>query len=69
MKPGEMFGNKLRDFPYDPVRLACERCDRKGQYRKATLIERFGVLGRLHDLFILYRQLTAWKKRPNSSPI
>jgi hypothetical protein len=24
------------------VRLACTKCDRKGQYRKATLLERYG---------------------------
>jgi hypothetical protein len=24
------------------VRLACEKCPRRGQYRKATLIERYG---------------------------
>lgn len=24
------------------VRLACDRCDRKGQYRKATLIAEYG---------------------------
>jgi hypothetical protein len=24
------------------VRLACTKCDRRGQYRKSTLIERYG---------------------------
>jgi hypothetical protein len=24
------------------VRLACTKCERRGQYRKATLIERYG---------------------------
>jgi hypothetical protein len=32
----------LSDFPFDMVRLACTRCQRRGQYRKATLIDRFG---------------------------
>jgi hypothetical protein len=29
-------------FPFDPVRLVCELCGRRGQYRKQTLIDRFG---------------------------
>jgi hypothetical protein len=32
----------LRDYPFDVVRVACTKCARRGQYRKATLIERFG---------------------------
>ena len=40
----------LADHPGDIVRLACERCGRTGQYRKATLIERYGADVRLPDL-------------------
>jgi hypothetical protein len=29
-------------FPFDPVRLVCETCGRRGQYRKQTLIDRHG---------------------------
>jgi hypothetical protein len=29
----------LADYPFDMVRLACRKCPRKGQYRKATLLE------------------------------
>ncbi len=29
-------------FPFDPVRLVCETCGRRGHYRKQTLIERHG---------------------------
>jgi hypothetical protein len=32
----------LRDHPYDPVGFACHKCSRAGQYRKASLIERYG---------------------------
>jgi hypothetical protein len=32
----------LRDHPYGPIRFACHKCSRAGQYRKATLIERYG---------------------------
>ena len=33
---------QLKDYPTDMVRLACTRCSRKGQYRKATLMATFG---------------------------
>jgi hypothetical protein len=29
-------------FPFDPVRLVCDECGRRGQYRKETLVERHG---------------------------
>jgi hypothetical protein len=32
----------LAEWPYRMVRLACDYCPRKGQYRKETLIARFG---------------------------
>ena len=32
----------LAEYPMDMVRLACTKCDRRGQYRKATLLERYG---------------------------
>jgi len=31
----------LAEYPFELVRLACTKCDRRGQYRKATLIERY----------------------------
>ncbi len=40
----------LRDYPGDMVRLSCDRCGRVGQYRKATLIARFGPDIALPDL-------------------
>jgi hypothetical protein len=33
---------QLKDYPTDMVRLACTRCPRKGQYRKAALMVRYG---------------------------
>jgi hypothetical protein len=33
---------RIRDHPGDMVRLACTKCERRGQYRKATLIVRYG---------------------------
>ena len=32
----------LRDYPDEIVRLACEKCGRRGQYWKPSLITRFG---------------------------
>jgi hypothetical protein len=32
----------LRDWPYYMVRLACDVCPRRGQYRKDKLMLRFG---------------------------
>ena len=41
---------QLSDYPGDLVRLSCEKCGRSGQYRKQTLIERYGADMRLPDL-------------------
>ena len=41
---------KLCDYPGDIVRLACEKCGRKGQYRKQKLIKQFGADVPLPDL-------------------
>jgi hypothetical protein len=46
-------GRQLKHYPTDILRLACTHCPRKGQYRKATLILRFGkniTLTRLRTL-------------------
>jgi|SoiMethySBSTD1v2_1073268.scaffolds.fasta_scaffold1500456_2 hypothetical protein len=40
----------LAEYPTDMVRLACTKCDRRGQYRKATLIERHGPDANMVDL-------------------
>ena len=40
----------LNAFPLKMVRLACTRCHRKGQYLKATLIEKYGAAIPLPDL-------------------
>ena len=31
----------LAEYPTDMVRLKCNKCNRAGQYRKATLIEKY----------------------------
>jgi hypothetical protein len=40
----------LAQHPTDMVRLACTKCDRRGQYRKSTLIERYGPDKNMVDL-------------------
>jgi hypothetical protein len=40
----------LRDWPYYMVWLACDLCPRKGQYRKETLMGRFGADITMSDL-------------------
>ena len=41
---------QLSEYPKPMVRLSCEKCERAGQYRKSTLIDRFGADARLPDL-------------------
>ncbi len=41
---------RLRDYPFVVVRLACHACFRSGQYRLATLAERFGAHASLADV-------------------
>jgi len=40
----------LADYPTAMVRLACDRCDRRGQYRKDRLIAEHGADVVLPDL-------------------
>ena len=40
----------IGDFPADPIEVECKRCGRKGRYRKAALIEKYGNDIRLPDL-------------------
>ncbi len=40
----------LAEYPAAMVRLKCSKCGRSGQYRKATLIEKYGSDVSLPDL-------------------
>ena len=40
----------LAQYPHETVRLACKFCQRKGQYRKDTLLARYGPDIGLPDL-------------------
>lgn len=43
----------LREYPKPMVRLICSRCDRKGQYRKETLLDLYGPTVTMPDLLHL----------------
>ena len=45
----------LADYPAAMVQLKCWKCDRSGQYRKVTLIEKYGADVPLPDLLHLVR--------------
>jgi hypothetical protein len=57
----------LAEHPTDIVRLACTKCDRRGQYRKATLIERYGADANLVDLRLILAadcpRVRIWRER------
>lgn len=40
----------VETYPYDPVRLACRKCGRAGQYRRTTLLDRFGPDAAMPDV-------------------
>ena len=43
----------LADYPFDMVRLVCEKCPRKGQYLKSSLMQRFGPDQNMVDLRLI----------------
>jgi hypothetical protein len=45
--------SRLADYPFEMVRLTCTKCPRKGQYRKSTLIERYGPDQNMVDLRLM----------------
>jgi hypothetical protein len=43
----------LAEHPHDMVRLECRKCARRGQYRRAALIERYGPDQNMVDLRLI----------------
>ena len=39
---------KLSEYPFDRVRLACEKCERHGGYRKSRLFRAYPVDSHTH---------------------
>jgi hypothetical protein len=54
----------LGEFPFDVVRIECERCGRAGRYALARLIERFGADAAGPDVLM---ELAACERRKNFS--
>jgi len=52
----------LAQWPY-PMVLACDHCPRKGQYRKQTLLARFGGDVKMPDVrHLIANDFTWWLK-------
>lgn len=51
----------LRTFPHDTVRLSCAKCGRRGQYRRARLIDRFGSNSAMPDVLRELAQCRDWR--------
>ena len=43
-------------YPLDMIRISCAKCGRRGRYRRATLIERFGPDMALPELWHVLAQ-------------
>ena len=53
----------LADWPHALVRVACDACGRRGQYRKSTLLDRFGGEVKMPDLRHLSRNVRGATRR------
>ena len=51
--PQTLMPFRLADYPFDMVRLACDKCQRKGQHLKSSLMHRFGRDQNMVDLRLL----------------
>ena len=40
----------IADHPTDPIEIDCQKCGRHGRYKKATLVEKYGIDVVLPDL-------------------
>lgn len=40
----------LADYPFDVVNVSCRKCDRRGRYRKQTLVAKYGGAIAMPDL-------------------
>ena len=51
--PQTLMPFRLADYLFDMVRLACDKCPRKGQYLKSSLMHRFGRDQNMVDLRLI----------------
>jgi hypothetical protein len=59
----------LADFRAKLIRLACRRCDCRGQYRWTTLIALFGEKAALPDVLAQLASIARSEARPATSPV
>jgi hypothetical protein len=56
--------DRLSDFPYVIVRVGCDLCSRKGEYRLARLAAKYGSEISLNDLIDLIAHDCPWRRHP-----
>jgi hypothetical protein len=54
----------LANYPGDVIRVACDRCDRRGRYRRPSLVEQFGAGAALPNV---HCGLANWQRARNAS--
>lgn len=58
--------DRLLDFPYVVVRLGCDLCQRRGQYRLARLAAKFGAEIGLDSLLLRLSADCPWRDGPDA---
>jgi hypothetical protein len=58
----------LGDFPYLTVRLGCTMCNRRGRYKRAKLIARYGTQVALSELLMVESAQSQALPSPPSPP-
>jgi hypothetical protein len=56
--------DRLSEFPYVIVRLGCELCNRRGEYRLARLAAKYGPEIRLDELMDRIAYDCPWRRHP-----
>lgn len=58
--------DRLLDFPYVVVRLGCDLCHRRGQYRLARLAAKFGAEIGIDALLLRLSVDCPWREGPDA---
>lgn len=51
-RPGPKGALTVADYPGEAVRIACDRCERRGRYRRNSLFAMFGADAALPDVLV-----------------
>jgi hypothetical protein len=65
---GRVMIERLSDFPWVVVRIGCNLCHRKGQYRLARLVAKYGSEIGLEDLLEKLAADCPWRHRVRQRP-